>query len=122
MLVDQPGIGNQFTKHHCSRLQRLNLDVFIAPLINMLHRQNAYCPLVIDDRHTGEGMEFLFTCFRPIFEVWMRLCLGEVQCFDMLGNCAGQALTDRHSGDVNRALVESAGREQFQQAIAQKVD
>ena len=88
----------------------------------MLDAQHAHCALAVDDRNAGEGMEFLFTGFRAIGEVRMRLGFGKVERFDTVGDRAGQALTDGHPGDVDRALVQTARSKEFEHAFAQQID
>ncbi len=87
----------------------------------MLDAQNAHGPFAIDNRNTGERVEFLLARFGPILEIRMRFGLGEVERRDVLRDGARQPFTDSHAGDMDSLFIEAACREQFQHPFAQEV-
>ena len=121
VLIDQAGVLDQFGEHHGHGLQRLDLDLFIAPWFNVLDAQHPRGALAPDDRHTGERMVFVLAGFRTVREIGVGRGLVEVQRFDIAGNQADQPFADRHAGDVHRALFQPAGGEQFEHALAKQV-
>ncbi len=122
LVVDQPRVVDQFGQHHRDRLQRLDLDVLVAPRIDMLNGQHPDGAFAPDDRHAGEGVELLLAGFRAVLEFGMGRRLGEVERFDIGGDGAGQPFADPQPGDVNRGLFEAARGEQLEHAFAQEVD
>ena len=121
-LVDQFGVGDQLAQHHCRGLERFDLDLFVAARLDMLNAQDAHRAGAVDDGDTGKGVELFLARFGAVLEVGMGLGLGQVQRLNLLRNRTGQPFANRHTGDVHRALVEAAGREQLQHAFAQEVD
>ncbi len=122
LFVDQARIVDQLCKHHRNGLQRLDLDIVVTARIGMLDGEHAHRALAPDDRHAGEGMEFVLTRFGAIAEIGMRSGLGEVQRLDIDGDRADQPFARAQPGDVDRRLVEPPGGEQFELAIAQEID
>ena len=122
LVVDQPGVVQQLGEDHRDGLQRLDLDVLVAPRVDVLHGQHADRPLAPHDRHAGEGMELLLAGFRPVLEFRVRRGLGQVQRLDVGRDRAGQPFSDPEAGDVDRRLFETARREQFEHPLAQQVD
>ncbi len=74
--IDQLLVRDQFGKDHRGGLQRLDLDILVAPLLDMLDAQDTHRAFAIDDRHPGKGMEFLLAGFGAIEEFGVRLGLG----------------------------------------------
>ncbi len=105
--VDEFGIGDQFRQNHCRRLQRLDLDLFIPARIDMLDVDRANGTLAVDDRHTGEGVEFLLPRFRPVLEVRMRRRLCQVERFVIGDQRAGQPFAHSHPGYMDSFLVQA---------------
>ena len=122
LVIDQPGVVDQFGEDHRHGLQRLDLDVLVTPRIDVLHGKDADRPLAPHDRHAGEAMELFLAGFGTILELRMSGRLGEVQRFDVLRDSAGEAGADTEPGHVNRALVEAASGEQLEHPLPQKID
>ena len=77
--VDQPRAGDHFRQDHRDGLQRLDLDVLVAPRIGMLDGKHADRAFEADDGNAGEAVESLLARFRPIGEGGMVGGLGEVE-------------------------------------------
>ncbi len=88
----------------------------------MLHAQDANRPLPPHDRHARKAVEQLFARLGPIAIVRMRRRLVQVQRFHIGGDQADKPLPHRHAGDVDGLLLQTARREQFQQALAHQID
>ena len=121
-VIGQFGIGDQLGQHHGDRLQRLDLDLFIFARLDMLHAQHAQRALAPHDRHAGKAVEQLLAGFRAIGKVGMGGGLVQVQRLDIGGDQADQPLALGHAGDMHRLLLQAAGREQFQHALAHQID
>jgi hypothetical protein len=121
-LVDQPGTGDQLGEHHRDGLQRLDLDLVELALVAMLDRDHADRLVAAHDRDAGETVEQFLAGLGLIGEIGVAGRLVEVERLDILGDRPDQPLAQRHLGDVDRLLLEAAGREQFEHAVAQQVD
>ena len=120
--IDQPGVGDQLGQHHGDGLERLDLHLGIAALLDVLDREHAHRPLAPDDRHAREAAEALLARLRPISEVRMARRLVEVQHLHGPRDRADQPFAERQLGDVHRRLIEPAGGVKLQHAFAQQVD
>ena len=109
-VVDQFLVRDQFGQHHGGRLQRFDLDFLIAPRIDMLDAQHAHRTFAVNDRHASKGMELFFARFGTIGEIGMRLSLGQIERFDVLGDRPGQALAHRQTRHVDRFRIETLRR------------
>src|SRR3546814_10631880 len=67
-------------------------------------------------------MELFLTRFRPVFEIRVGLGLGQIERLDILGDRADQPFAHRHTGNMDRALVEAACGEQLKHPFAQQID
>jgi hypothetical protein len=122
LVVDQFGVGDQFGQNHRHGLQGLDLDLFIAALVDMLDRHHPHRTLAPHDRHARERMEALFAGFRAEGEIGMGGSLGEIERLAVLGNRADKALAHGHARDMDGGLFEPAGGEEFEHPLAQEVD
>ena len=121
-VIGQFGVGDQFGQHHGDRLQRLDLHLFIAARLHMLHAQDADRPLPPHDRDAGKAVKAIFPGFGTIGKVGMRRRLVQVQRLDIGGDKAHQPLPHGHPRDVDGLLLEAACGEQFQHAFAHQID
>ena len=120
--IDEPGAGDHFGQHHGHRLQRLDLDILVAPRLGMLDGEHADRAFETDDRNAREAMEMLLARLGAIGECRMigRLC--EIEDPALGGDRADQAFAHPQSGDVNGLLPEAARREQLEMIVAKQVD
>ena len=88
----------------------------------MLHGEHADGAFGPDDGDTGKAVEPFFARFGDIAEIGMPRCLVEVQRLDIFGNGPDQTFAQAQTGDMDRRLVQTAGREQFQRTVAQQID
>ena len=77
--VDQPGPGDHLRQHHRHRLHRLDLDIFVAARLGVLHGEHADRALEADDRNSGEAVVALLAGLGTVGEGGMLGRLGEVQ-------------------------------------------
>ena len=122
LVIDQLGVRDQLAQHHRGGLERLDLDILVAARVGMLDDQRPDGARAVDDRHTGEGVEFVLPGFGAISEVGMRGRLGEVKHLDIGGDGANQPFAHSQPGNMNRVGVKTAGGEEFESAVAQQVD
>ena len=90
--VDQPSGGDHLRQHHRDGLQRLDLDVLVAPRVGMLDGQDADRAFETDDGHAGKAVKPLLARFRPVREGGMLGSFGEVEDAAFGGNGADQPL------------------------------
>ena len=90
--VDQPRAGDHFGQDHGHGLQRLDLDVLVAPRLGMLDGEHADRAFEAHDRNAGEAVETLFARFRLVKEGRVLGRLGEVEDAPFGGDGADQAL------------------------------
>ena len=121
-LVDQAGRGDQLGEHHRHRLQRLDLDIVVAPARLVLDAQHADRRLAPHDRHAREAVEQLLAGLRIVDETGVAGGLREIERLDMLRDRADQTFAQRQLGDVDRLLQQAAGRIELEHAVAQQVD
>ena len=122
LIIHQFGVGDELGQDHGHGLQRLDLHFLVAARVDMLDAQHPHRAFSPHNRHAGKGVEFFLARFGAILEVRVSRRFSQVQRFDPFGNGSGQTFANRHAGDVNRALVEAAGREKFEHAFAQQID
>ncbi len=122
LLVHHFIVGDQFGHHHRGGLQGLDLHLFVTTRIDMLDAQHPHRAFAIDDRHPGEGMKLLLPGFRAVLEVGMRLRLRQIERFVLRGDRARQTFADGHARYVHGRRIQPARGEQFQHAVAQKID
>ena len=122
LVVDQFLVGDKLRQHHGGGLQRLDLDLFVAARVDMLDAQHTHGAFPVDDRHTGEGMEFLLARFGAIGEIGVRLGLCQVQRLDILRDRAGEAFADRKARDVDGFGIEALRGIKFESAFTKQVN
>jgi hypothetical protein len=121
-LVGEAGIGDQLGQDHRHGLKRLDLDIVIGAGFGMLNAEHSNRTLAPDDRDSGEAVEQFLAGFRPIGEFRVAARFVEVEHRHLVGDRSDQALAHRQPRDVDRALVEADGGEQFEHSVAQQID
>ena len=116
------GTGDQLGQHHRDRLQRLDLDIVVAARLGMLDREHADRALAPHDRHAGEAVESSLRRFRA----------GRRSRDGSAASSRLSIATSRRScrpgprpaqlGDMDRFLLQPAGGEQLEHAVAQQID
>ena len=120
--VDQPGAGDHFRQHHCDGLQRLDLNILVAPRLGMLDREHADGAFQPNDRHAGEAVEALLARFRAVGERRMIGGFGEVEDAPFRRDGADQALPHAQPGHVHCFLPQAMRREQLEEIVPEQVD